>query len=248
MKKTFKILFTLLFCLCPTLILAACGSVNYFTITSSSSSSTLGNVSGTPGSKVSEGTIVNLVAHSNNTENNPLLGWIKDDETLVKIASATDNVLSIEAKNGVDGKYTALFNEPAASMQYAYISNYNTLTVEDADYDASAYTVEVSYAIMSAGSSSYLPFKHDIANQPNVLFFGQAETNREYKFKVKITIPSETDPITLELSSDSIISRETFDDKNSIEIEYNFVLPNEDSGNYTLTFTKFSTDIYQNEV
>lgn len=252
MKKTFKILFTLLFCLCPTLLLSACGSVDYYTINATSSSTTLGSVTGVPNAAVAQDSVVTLTARSNDETNNPLIAWVKDDEKLVEIPSLNqngrDNSLVLASSAETEGKYTAVFNEPTSSMMYAFLSSANILYLDGKFVEPETFTTSFSYAIMSAGSSSFLPFQHEITKQPNVLYFGGAGVNREYKFNVTISFTYGEETKQVAASSDLIISKTTFGDQESVAIPFIFVFETENgvnAGELIVTFTKFSTELYK---
>lgn len=252
MKKTLKILFTLLFCLCPTLLLAACGSIEYYTISATSSSTSLGSVSGVPNAAVAQDSTVTLTARPNDEINHPLIAWVKNDEKLVKIPSINDGVrdnsLVVSASSESEGKYTAVFNEPNTSMMYAFLSSCNLLSIDGVLADPSSFTTSFTYAIMSAGSSTFLPFEHDLAKQPNILYFGGAGVNREYKFKVIISLTLGETTVQVEASSDEIISKTTFDDELSLFIPYAFTVDfgdGEKNCELIVSFTKFTTELYK---
>lgn len=277
MKKTLKILVMLLFCICPVL-LAACEAVDYFSITAMTSDDSLGRIDGQSEEKIAGGTEITLVGSSFKADN-PLLCWIKNNETIVKIPEKTDengnrdNTLKLVAGEETEGQYTAIFAEPASSMRYAYISNYTT-SITDLFGDSHVignehYSIEMSYAVMTAGTNNYFPFNCNIkSGNANVLYFGGLGENYEYKFTAKITIAEknltinttaptpdgatapdvevEEAEVTFTLSSSVVVNNDSFDSFGNCTRTISYT---DDYGveliSTTITLSKINQNIYQ---
>ena len=245
MKKTFKILLSTL-CLCP-LLLCACQSNEYYKITAISSSSALGSVSGYSTDKVLEGSTITLTARENYPYTNPLIGWVKDNEYLVKIAgikeNATDTTLSLTASEDTSGKYTAVFAEDLSSMMYAYVSQ-TSFAIDDVTLEKADYSYELSYAIMSAGSDSFLPFEDEIGEDinTNILYFGGLGQSYVFKFKAEISLSINgtdgTTKIVETITNSNLISKDNFLD--SLDFEFD---ADGSNAKFSLSLAKFSTQL-----
>lgn len=252
MKKSLKIFVMLLFCLCP-ILFTACEAVDYFSITAMTSDDSLGRVSGYLETKVAGGTEITLVANSFN-ENNPLLCWIKDNETIVSVpkykqgSEQRDNTFKLVASEATEGEYTALFAESPSTMKYAYVTSY-TAKKGGVDISAENTTIDLSYAIMTAGTNNYLPFNIDVAKgTANVLYFGGLGQNFEFKFQATITVKSGTEEAPIEttysLTCDDIINKTTFNNDGIDEIELAYKKETEDEMTVTLRLSKINESIY----
>lgn len=251
MKKTLRILVMLLFCLCPVL-LAGCEAVDYFSITAMTSDDSLGRVDGQSEEKIAGETEVTLIG-SSFKEENPLLCWIKNNEIIVKIpeqieeTGKRDNTLKLVAGEETEGQYTAIFAEPVASMKYAYISSYQ-VSKEGVDISAENVSMQLSYAVMSAGTNNYLPFNHDIAaGNANVLYFGGLGESLEFKFQASVTVTEGTveTPIQTKytVTSDQVVSRTTFvDGIDSVKLVYSD--SDKEVLSVTINISKLNTDIF----
>lgn len=252
MKKTLKIFVMLLFCLCP-ILLTACEAVDYFSITAMTSDDSLGRVDGYLESKVAGGTEVTLVANSFN-DDNPLLCWIKDNETIVSVpklkpeSTVRDNTFKVIASQATEGQYTAIFNEQPASMKYAYVSSY-TAKQNGVDIATENTTIDLSYAIMTAGTNNYIPFNIDVAaGTAKVLYFGGLGENFEFKFQATITVKTGTEeqPIetTYTLTCDEIVNKTTFDSQGIDNIELSYKKGTPDEMTVSLQFSKLNEGIF----
>lgn len=249
MKKSLKIFIMLLFCLCP-ILLTACQAVDYFSITAMTSDDSLGRVDGYSETRVAGDTEVTLVANSFK-EDSHLLCWVKDNETIVSVPTildetgTRDNTLKLIAGEGTEGQYTAVFSESHSSMKYAYVSSY-TATKNGADISGNI-SINLSYAIMTAGTNNYLPFDINVAGgTAKVLYFGGLGENFEFKFQATLTenLGTEEQPIetTYTLSCNEIINKTTFvDGTDQIELTYD---AHGDTVSLLLTFSKLNDGIF----
>ncbi|MBO5394361.1 MAG: hypothetical protein J6A28_00455 [Clostridia bacterium] len=258
MKKALKSLLIIIFGLCP-ILLAACGSTNYYTITVNSSDTALGSVSKDKADSSLEDTKVTLFARENNPETNPLLGWVKDNEYLVKIANHTtearDNKLELTSSAAAEGHYTAVFKEDLDSMMYAYISQthfdiFDTPTSDPQAQDTESFSYKLSYAILSSGSNNYIPFEDKIGQDinTNILYFGGPGQNFYFKFKIELSfnIGEEENIQTFVLTetAQDWISKEVFPPKLNFEFKFEDG-ETEKNGVFTIILSKFSEEMFE---
>ena len=243
MKKSFRILFTLLFCLCPVLFLAACGRVNYYKITADTSDYTLGTVIKDREDSVAENTKVSITARENDPDNTPFVCWIKDNQKIVEITSYDelgnkDNTLVVESSAENEGNYRAVFQDtsPATTM-YAYAS-FAEITFAEPLPEGTTANYQIGCATISAGSDNYFPFEV----MSSVAYFGDAYNKYEFKFAVTINVTNEEETESITVTSNTIINRdsESLNELFGATLEYPFAFASGKSGVFTLSLSKVS--------
>ena len=191
MRKIFKALIAVL-CICPALLLSACGTTSYYTITASSSDIVLGTVLGALSqSRQSGGTVVNFVAKENAASTNPFLCWVKNN---IDIASQSKE-LTLTYSSQTEGSYTAVFAEQLPEqMMYAVLRSVEY--ERPGDVDKIDFTI--NYARTVSGSSDYIKFESGAiddgaiysGSKSSVIYFGNAidVNNFRYRFNVDVTL------------------------------------------------------------
>ena len=242
MKKSLKIMFSILICLCP-ILLTACGSVDYYTITAISSDTTIGSVTGFRDDAVAEGTKITLSARETDEQNNPLLCWIKDKEKIVKVANHTEEERDLDfeviSKAENEGQYTAVFAEN--EIRYACIKG-----VEFTSTGEETYEHEISYAILNAGSNNYLPFATHQDNT-HVLYFGNIEQKNQFKFMINATqIIGESSNSATDYNETIIDETSFIDGEASIEFTFDFDGDLEKETTCTITFAQLNAEVLAN--
>ena len=241
MKKSFKILIALLFCLCPVL-LTACGNTESYMFSVISSSTALGRVSGASSSPVNEGKTVYLTAKSNDEEKNPLICWVKNNEYLVEVATVKDGVLDttleLTSSESTQGKYTAVFYEEADAMMYGYVNP--VIETEGLPTENVESKITLSYALMSAGSNNYLPYSYEMGagKMPNILYFGGLGINNQFKFKIDLELTIEGEKEVHTITSDTIISKTNIEN-----ISYKCKRNSDSEITLTLSFSKIDKNL-----
>ncbi len=248
MKKSIKI-FLLLLCLCPLLLLSACGTTTYYTITVSPSDSVLGSVLGTLSDSTQvEGTSMNLTAKENNAQTNPFICWIKNNNTVV----STDLTLNLTYNSSSAGRYTALFaEENPSSMMYTAL---NTITFDPTD-DVTSISFSLSYSRTASGSDVYTTLASQTLTTENkytsdhtsVLYLGSAGTisNYQYRFNLQITTMDSTGrETTYTLTSQTILNNSYFNGSSSCELT---IYDNVSESNIILSFEKLSKEMFSAE-
>ena len=245
MKKSLK-MFLISLCLCPLLLLSACGTTSYYTITVSPSDSVLGSVLGTLSDSAQvEGTSMTLTAKENNAQTNPFICWIKNNNTVV----GTDSTLTLTYNSSTAGRYTALFAETnPSSMMYTALS---TITFDPAD-DVTSLNFSLSYSRTASGSDVYTTLASQTLTAENtytsdhtsVLYLGSAGTisNYQYRFYLQITTVDSTGrETTYSLTSQTILNNSYFNGSNSCEIT---IYDNVSDSNIVLSFEKLSKELF----
>lgn len=238
MKKS-KLLIISSLCLSPLLLLTACVPPQSFSITASSSDSTLGNVYGQYFEEMQEGTKVTLKAVP--TEDNTFVCWIKDNKQI----TSQESELNLSYNNETSGHYTAVFQETQISkMQYASLSGL--------DFEISGYSkveFNVSTALVATGSDEYTDFVNGeyVAGQENsidpssVIYFGGAGQNLTYTIKVQFKLyDSQNTETTYEYLLNQKISQNTFNDKAGLIVCETISALND--ATITFVFNKLTTE------
>lgn len=248
MKKSIK-MFLISLCLCPLLLLSACGTTTYYTITVSPSDSVLGSVLGTLSDTTQvEGTTMTLTAKENNAQTNPFVCWIKNNNTVV----GTDSTLVLTYNSDTAGRYTALFAETnPSSMMYTAL---NTITFDPAD-DVTSINFSLSYSRTASGSDVYTTLASQTITTENtytsdhtsVLYLGSAGTisSYQYRFSLQITTTDSTGrESSYTLTSQTILSNSYFNGTSSCEI---IIYDNISDSNIVLSFEKLNRELFATE-
>ncbi len=189
MKKSIKTLLFIL-CLCPIILLSACGITSYYNITVSTSSSVLGSVLGTLNNTTqAEGTSMTLTAKENYPSTNSFVCWIKDNSSVV----STDLSINIVYNSQNEGKYTALFEETNPnSMMYMSLTN----IVFQLPSNINSLIFDLSYSRTSSGSDMFITLENGTLTNENtyssshnkVLYLGGAGSVNNYQYRLKLNI------------------------------------------------------------
>lgn len=245
MKKTIKAIIAAL-CICPALMLAACGTTSYYTITAASSDILLGTVSGAFSQpRQSGGTSVNLVAKENKPNTNPFICWVKNN---IDVASHSKE-LKLTYSGQTEGSYTAVFAEQSPQqMMYAVLKSVEYS--RPGDIDRIDFTI--NYARTVSGSNDYIKFETGSiddgttynGNKNSVIYFGNAidVDNFRYRFSVNVALVGYDQSLT-EYSFDfsEMIMNNSFD--SNWEKSITAVDPQTDV-EMTLTFEKLNQNTF----
>lgn len=244
MKKSVKILLSIL-CLCPVLLLTACGESNYYTINVGTSEQKFGYIiSNYTDPRQFEGTTMTLTAIEKDQTNNPFICWIKDNNTVV----STDEVLTLTYNSSTAGDYVALFEETKPSgMIYMTLDNFAITGLDS----YSNVTFSLSYSTINNISSnttfesgSLSEIGEFTSNNRNVLYLGKpGETDTyQYQFKISLTIPTIDGNVTNTYTSTSgqYLNNDSFDDAMTTSIN----IVGDDGVNIVLNFEKLNQNMF----
>ncbi len=245
MKKSIK-MFLISLCLCPLLLLTACGTTSYYTITVSPSDSVLGSVLGTLSDSTQvEGTTVTLTAKENSAQTNPFICWIKNNNTVV----STDTALTLTYNSETAGRYTALFDETNPnSMMYAA---FDTITFEPIA-DVTEINFTLSYSRTASGNDVYTTLARGSLSTENtytsdhtsVLYLGSVGTisSYQYRFRLNITlVDSNGAETSYSLTSQAILNNSSFNSTRDYEIT---IYDSNSDSDIVLSFVKLSKELF----
>ena len=254
MKNRIKSIIAIILCLCP-IFMAACKNKDSFVITAISSDTTIGRVQWFSSDPVVEGTKVSIIAREDDEENHPLLCWIKNNEKIAKIANHTeskrDNTLDLVYGEETQGQYTALFADTYSNILFACIEKVEfapvpteTAPANDEENAASdQYSYKISYAIMSAGSNSYLPFatENDLLS---TLYFGGIGQSYEFKFKIELVKTVGENQITAISYSSTKISKTSLQEGSETQsFAFDFENDGIDDAKMNVKISKITEDV-----
>lgn len=245
MKKSIKFMLLILLC-CPLLAFAACTPPATYSITAVPSDSTLGRVDGAFNlEKLAEGTTINLSVIENKPSTNPFICWVKDNKTVVE----TSKNITLTYSQSKAGNYTAVFDETSNSkMQY---SSFSSISLDIEGFSFINYTLE--YARTNSGSSDFTELEKSSFNNgqtyqtenKNLLYFGKAGENYEYKLRINFELITSADATTeFSYSFNTLINNKSFDNNGSFtiieELDY-YNTP------ITLTFNKLNKSMFEQQ-
>lgn len=235
MKKSVKILLSLL-CLCPIVMLTACGDSTYYVINVSSSDDTIGTFSNNRSNnpRQLEGTSITLTAIEKNLDENPFICWVKDNNTVV----STESQLQMTYSSQTAGNYTAVFEESPSGMMYTAV---DYLNINNSSYNGASFTLYYS----NRGSDIYVELESGsfssegeyLSSHMAVLYLGGAGTmaNYQYNFKIDITLAEET----ISLESQAILSNNSFNGTSTTLINFN-----NDNIEISMSLEKLNNSLY----
>lgn len=238
MKKLIKILLSFL-CLCPLLLLTACGTSTYYVINVSSSDDYIGTFSNNRNNnpRQLEGTSITLTAIEKSSSN-PFICWVKDNKTVV----STSSELQMTYSSQTAGNYTAVFEEAPSGMMYTALDN---LRINNSNYYGANFVLYYSNTI--SGNDVYVEFERGSvgsdgtfnSSHTSVLYLGSVGTinNFQYKFKIELTV---TDGETQAFEATTVLTNSTFNNTSTASI----AITDSSSRNITLNFEKLSKNMY----
>lgn len=247
MKRFFKV-FLIVLLLCPVLLLTACGTSVYYSISVSPSDFTLGSVVGTLNNESQlEGTTMALSVKENKPTTNPFICWIKDNSRIV----STTNNLNLTYNSQSQGRYTALFDETAPNkMMYASLNNI------DFQYPENVANVNFSlnYARTISGSGNFILLESGTATnnkynstKTSVIYLGSAGTVNNYRYRIRLNmtiVDVSGQESTYTIDCTDILNNSSFN--NNAYVSFT-ISDNIAEGNIVLTFSKLSKSFLSEE-
>lgn len=244
MKKSVKILISIL-CLCPILLLTACGTTTYYTISVAYSDSYLGSATGAYSNDTQvEGTSLVLTARENYPSTNPFICWIKDNSRVV----STDRTLSLTYNSQTAGRYTVVFEESSPNgMMYVAL---NEIQFEEF-YNVSTINFSLKYARTVSGSDVYVELENGTFSpsdasysgaKQNVLYFGTATNSYQYRLRLDLVVTDTTGvETTYSLNYNDLLSNTSFNNQSTFSA---VLTDGVTGGSVTLSFAKLSTSLF----
>jgi len=216
--KKFKTIMLFAFLLCPILFLTACVSPSTYLITTSSSESSWGRVSGGTTEKRDEGSKINLTAVENNSQDHPFICWVKDYKTVYSTKKSIELVYNQENQ----GHYTAVYEEDANKMLFASFYGIHVVT---SNYQSGEYSIKSSSS--ESGTNNYSTFcsgsfqtgQNMISDNSAIFYFGPLGRVVEYKFEVELTLTNASSQQTTQnIKFTSKINNASFTNDGNCEI------------------------------
>ena len=216
MKKSIKILLSFL-CLCPLLLLTACGSSTYYVINVSSSDDYIGTFSNNRNNnpRQLEGTSITLTAIEKSSSN-PFICWVKDNKTVV----STSSELQMTYSSQTAGNYTAVFEEAPSGMMYTALDN---LRINNSNYYGANFVLYYSNTI--SGNDVYVEFERGSIGSEGT--FNSSHTSVLYGE-------------TQSFEATTVLTNSTFNNTSTASI----AITDNSSRNITLNFEKLSKNMY----
>ena len=250
MKKSFKIIL-FLFCLCPIVLLTACGSPEKFFILARVSDYTLGSFQGLVEDQYQpEGTSINLIANESpeTAETNPFICWVKDNKSVI----TTEKSLPLTYSAATAGTYTAVFH--TSKQEQMRYSSLNKISLENAENYASV-EYSISYANITSDSDSLMILEEGKYNleaeyktdNKSLLYFGKPGENNEFKILINLKLfTAEGSYFEIPLEYENLLTSSDFDTNGTANITQECNSDMLDASiPITLTFQKLNSSMYK---